>query len=108
MKLLIVKTMFIVVCERHNNLPIVSDEIYENMVFEKKEFKFISDYSKNVPVLRCSGLTKKCLVPGWRMGWLAMYGNGDVFHEVKKALRNISNILLMPNTICQAALCEVY
>ena len=57
----------------------MSDEIYENMVFKKKEFKFISDYSKNVPVLRCSGLTKKCLVPGWRMGWLALYGNGDVF-----------------------------
>ncbi|CAD8142622.1 unnamed protein product [Paramecium pentaurelia] len=95
-------------CERHNNLPIVSDEIYENMIFEKREFKFISDYAKTVPVLRCSGLTKKCLVPGWRLGWLALYGEGDTFKEVKKALRNISNILLMPNTICQAALCDVY
>ncbi|CAD8150954.1 unnamed protein product [Paramecium octaurelia] len=94
-------------CERHY-LPIVSDEIYENMIFEKREFKFISDYTKTVPVLRCSGLTKKCLVPGWRLGWLALYGEGDTFKQVKQALRNISNILLMPNTICQAALCQVY
>jgi tyrosine aminotransferase len=61
------------ICEKYNDLPIVADEIYEDMVWEG-EFNFISDYTTRVPVLRCSGLTKKALSPGWRMGWLAFFG----------------------------------
>lgn len=80
-------------------MPIVADEIYEDMVWEG-EFKFISDYTNRVPVLRCSGLTKKALVPGWRMGWLAFFGKEGVFDDVKRGLRGITNVLLMPNTVC--------
>ena len=47
------------------------------------EFKFISDYSTSVPILRCSGLTKKALVPGWRLGWLAFFGRPGVFDKIK-------------------------
>lgn len=64
-------------CEKHK-IPILSDEIYEEMIYEG-DYKFISEYSDNVPIIRASGLTKKCLVPGWRMGWLAFYGKENVF-----------------------------
>ena len=65
------------VCEKYK-LPILSDEIYEEMIYEG-DYKFISEYSDNVPIIRASGLTKKCLVPGWRLGWLAFYGKDNVF-----------------------------
>jgi tyrosine aminotransferase len=70
------------------------------MVFPEYNFKFLSEYSDTVPILRCSGLTKKALVPGWRIGWLAMFGKPGVFDNIKKALKGITNILLMPTTIC--------
>lgn len=86
----------------------MSDEIYEDMVFPGFNFKLLSEYSDNVPILMCSGLTKKCQVPGWRLGWLVMYGKPGVFDQVKIAIRNLTNIILMPNTISQMALIEVY
>jgi tyrosine aminotransferase len=89
-------------CEKYS-CPIVSDEIYEQMVFEGS-FKFLSDYQSNVPIIRCTGLTKKALVPGWRMGWLAFFGKAGVFDQLKKAMNGIASILLMPNTIAQCAL----
>lgn len=88
------------VCKSYNNLPIVADEIYEYMTFDGVEFKFLADYSDTVPILSCSGLTKRALVPGWRIGWLVFYGLPGVFDEVKKAIKNFANIILMPNTIC--------
>lgn len=86
----------------------MSDEIYEEMVFKPNKFRFLNDFSTSVPILRCSGLTKRCLVPGWRMGWIVFFGRGDSLAEVKRAVRQMANILLMPHTVCQAALNEVY
>lgn len=78
------------------------------MTFPGVEFKFLSDYAGSVPILHCSGLTKICQVPGWRFGWLVFYGKSGVFNDVKKAIRNFANILLMPNTIVQASAKEAY
>lgn len=78
------------------------------MLFKNERWQFLSEYSDNVPVLRCSGLTKKCSVPGWRIGWLALIGKPGVFDQVKQALKQWTNIILMPNTICQAGLNEIY
>lgn len=41
-----------IACEKYNNLPIVCDEIYELMTYPGEEFKFLSEYSTTVPVLR--------------------------------------------------------
>uniref|UniRef100_A0A7G3AXD2 Tyrosine aminotransferase n=1 Tax=Lutzomyia longipalpis TaxID=7200 RepID=A0A7G3AXD2_LUTLO len=60
-------------------LPIIADEIYEHMVFPGKVFHSVSSLSKNVPVLSCGGLTKRFLVPGWRMGWITIHDRHNLF-----------------------------
>lgn len=40
-------------------LPIIADEIYEHLVFPGEEFHPIASLSKDVPILSCSGLTKR-------------------------------------------------
>ena len=62
-------------------LPIIADEIYEHFVFEGsgKQYIPIAKLSKNVPVLSCGGLTKRYLVPGWRLGWITVHDrNGNL------------------------------
>lgn len=39
---------------------------------------------------------------------MVLIGKPGVFDQVKKAIRNMANVLCMPNTIIQAALMDVY
>ena len=75
------------IAERHM-LPIISDEVYEFMVFSGVEFHPFASLSKNVPVLTCSGLTKRFCVPGIRMGWIIINDCNGALVDVKEGLRN--------------------
>ena len=59
------------IAEKHR-IPIISDEIYANMVFEGEQFFPLASLSKNVPILTCGGLAKRYLVPGWRVSILVL------------------------------------
>ncbi|XP_026326823.1 tyrosine aminotransferase-like isoform X2 [Hyposmocoma kahamanoa] len=88
-----------------NRVPILADEIYEHFVFSGNEFVAISSLSKDVPVLTCSGLTKRFLVPGWRMGWVIIHDRNDILgKDVRKGLINFASRILGPNTLIQRAL----
>jgi tyrosine aminotransferase len=94
------------VAERHK-LPIVADEIYEHFVFPGIEYHSVSSLSKTVPILTCSGLSKRFLVPGIRMGWIVIHDRNDSFGDVKQGLRNVSARILGPNSTVQYALPEI-
>ncbi|CAG9566760.1 unnamed protein product [Danaus chrysippus] len=88
-----------------NRVPIIADEIYEHFVFSGHKFTPISAISEDVPVLTCSGLTKRFLVPGWRMGWLIIHDRNNILgKELRGALGNISTRILGPSTLIQRAL----
>ena len=73
---------------------LTADEIYDNFVFPGETYVpiasltttvhllllllFKSKIPIKVPVLSCGGLTKRFLVPGWRMGWIVIYDRGHV------------------------------
>lgn len=95
------------IAERHY-VPIIADEIYEHFVFPGKIYYSMSSLSKNVPILSCSGLTKRFLVPGWRFGWITIHDRHNVFKkEVRKGLGNLSGRILGANTIIQGALSAI-
>lgn len=54
-----------------HNLVIFSDEIYDKLIFDKKHIS-IASLTSNIPVLTINGLSKSYLVPGWRVGWMAV------------------------------------
>lgn len=91
------------IAEKHF-LPIIADEIYEHFVFPGQEFYAVSSLSKKVPVLSCGGLTKRFLVPGWRMGWIVIHDRDNLFQDVRKGLANLSARILGANTLVQGAL----
>jgi len=88
-------------------LPIIADEIYDHFVFPGSEFHYIASLSPDVPVLSCSGLTKRYLVPGWRMGWITIHDPIHVLTEVRGGLQRLSTRTIGANTIVQGALPEI-
>ncbi|XP_040265060.1 tyrosine aminotransferase [Bufo bufo] len=86
-------------------VPILADEIYGDMVFEYGAFQGLAPLSTNVPVLSCGGLAKRWLVPGWRMGWILIHDQKDIFgKEIREGLVRLSQRILGPCTIVQGAL----
>lgn len=64
-------------------IPIIADEIYEHFVFPGNKYYSVSSLSPNVPVLSCGGLTKRFLVPGWRMGWIIIHDRNNLLKDVR-------------------------
>ncbi|GFG31578.1 hypothetical protein Cfor_08050, partial [Coptotermes formosanus] len=87
-------------------VPVIADEIYEHMVFPGQTFHPLASLSKDVPILSCSGLTKRFLVPGWRMGWIIIHDRHDIFEqaEVRSGLQRLSQRIIGSNTLIQGAL----
>lgn len=91
------------IAERHF-VPIIADEIYEHFVFPGNEYYSMASLSKNVPILSCGGLTKRFLVPGWRLGWIIVHDRHGALSEMRKGLFNLSARILGPNSLVQGAL----
>lgn len=94
------------IAERYK-LPIIADEVYEFFVFPGNEFHSVASLSENVPVLTCSGLTKRFLMPGIRMGWILINDRGDKLKDVRLGIANIAGRNFGPNSTIQLALPKI-
>ncbi|KAK0083856.1 hypothetical protein PV325_008079 [Microctonus aethiopoides] len=87
------------------HVPIISDEVYEHMVFPGQIFHSLPSLSIQVPILLCSGLAKRFLVPGWRMGWIIIHDRQNIFNrEIRKGLQCLSQRIIGSSTLIQGAL----
>ncbi|XP_048769647.2 tyrosine aminotransferase-like [Ostrea edulis] len=99
--------MSILELAKTHKVPIIADEIYEHFVFSGNQYHSLGSLSNDVPILSCSGLTKRFLVPGWRLGWIVIHDCNDALKEVRQGLIRLSQRLLGPNSIVQAALPDI-
>lgn len=90
-------------------LPILSDEVYADMVFEGSSFHSFGSVSEDVPVLSVGAVSKQLVVPGWRLGWLQVHDRGDVLLRggVRQGLRQLTTRMLVPNTVAQMGVGEM-
>ena len=86
------------------NVPIISDEIYDDMVFDDKQYA-TSTIAKDVPVITFNGFSKVYLMPGWRIGYVLFHHSGEL-DEVQDAFMRIARSRLCANSICQLACTE--
>lgn len=71
------------IAERYR-VPIIADEVYEHFVFPGVKYHPMGSLSKNVPILTCSGLTKRFLMPGIRLGWIIINDRNSSLRNIKK------------------------
>ncbi|MFC2142969.1 aminotransferase class I/II-fold pyridoxal phosphate-dependent enzyme [Candidatus Aenigmatarchaeota archaeon] len=66
-----------------HNLPILSDEIYDELVFGDTEYHGVASLAKDVPVIIFNGFSKAHLMPGWRVGYTYFYDSQNRLDELK-------------------------
>ena len=98
---------FMAIAQKHN-LPVIADEIYEDIVFPGKQFYPCSAFNPMVPVLACGAISKKFLTPGWRLGWIVIRDPYKRFgSQLKEGLNTLSQRQIVANSIAQGALPQI-
>jgi len=85
-------------------LPIISDEIYDDMVFDERQYA-TATLAEDVPVMTFNGFSKVYLVPGWRVGHILFHHDG-VLDEIQDAFMRIARSRLCSCSVTQLACIE--
>nr|HDO81538.1 aminotransferase class I/II-fold pyridoxal phosphate-dependent enzyme [Candidatus Bathyarchaeota archaeon] len=83
-------------------VPIVSDEIYDQIVYEGR-FRSAASLAEDVPVIGLNGLSKTYLVPGWRLGYVYFHDPEGVIQDVKEGVVKGARVRLSVNVPAQVA-----
>jgi len=88
------------------NLPILSDEIYDQITYEKP---YISPASltKDVPIIGLNGFSKTHLATGWRLGYLYYHDPQNKLEELKEGIKKMARARLSANSVAQYAAIEI-
>ncbi len=85
-----------------HDLPVLSDEIYDQIIYEKK-FVSTTHIAKDVPVIGFNGFSKAYLMTGWRLGYVYFHDQEDQLQELKQCIEKEARIRLCANTPVQKA-----
>ncbi|MFW9973336.1 MAG: aminotransferase class I/II-fold pyridoxal phosphate-dependent enzyme [Candidatus Odinarchaeota archaeon] len=88
------------------NLTIISDEIYDQIIYEKP-FSSPAFLSKDVPVIGLNGFSKSHLATGWRLGYMYYHDPENQLEELKAGIAKMARARLSASSIAQYAAIEI-
>ena len=80
-----------------NNLVLLSDEIYDQMIYDDAEFIPMASIAKNCVCLTFSGLSKIYRACGYRVGWAVFSGDVDRASQYQLGMTKLSALRLCSN-----------
>jgi aspartate/methionine/tyrosine aminotransferase len=88
------------------DLPILSDEIYDQITYDK-QFVCPAALSKDVPVIGLNGFSKTHLVTGWRLGYLYYHDPENKLEELKNGIAKLARARLSSSSVAQFAAVDI-
>jgi alanine-synthesizing transaminase len=85
-----------------HNLPVLSDEIYDQLTYEKP-FVSTAHLSNDVPVVGLNGFSKVYQMTGWRLGYMYFKSEGKQLDALRLGVEKQCRIRLCANTPVQIA-----
>ena len=94
---------------RKLGILVIADEVYGKLVLGSAPFIPMGMFGHITPVLSIGSLSKSWIVPGWRLGWVAVYDPTKILEETKisASITNYLNVSTDPATFIQAALPQI-
>ena len=88
------------------DLPILSDEIYDQITYDKP-YICPASLTKDVPIIGLNGFSKTHLVTGWRLGYLYYHDPENKLNELKNGIAKMARARLSANSVAQFAAIEI-
>lgn len=79
------------------NLILISDEIYDKLVFDGRTHVSTASLSSELKCITFNGLSKSYVVPGFRIGWGIISGPADELEDYCEAIRKMERARLCAN-----------
>lgn len=98
-----------VVAAAHDlKVPLLADEVYAGIAWGRP-FVSLASLSQDVPVIEVGALSKRFVVPGWRLGWIIVHDRNEILADagLYQALTKLQQITLSSNSLIQSALPDI-
>jgi alanine-synthesizing transaminase len=89
------------------DLPVLSDEIYDQITYER-DYVSPASLSKDVPVIGMNGFSKAHLMTGWRLGYLYYHDPENKLIDLKEGIAKLARARLSASCIAQYAAIEIF
>ncbi|GJN04633.1 hypothetical protein PR202_ga22197 [Eleusine coracana subsp. coracana] len=82
---------------------VITDEVYAHQTFGEKKFVPMGVFGSVAPVLTLGAISKRWVVPGWRLGWIVTNDPNGVFQRTKvvDSIKSYLDISSDPPTFIQ-------
>ncbi|MFQ5833531.1 MAG: aminotransferase class I/II-fold pyridoxal phosphate-dependent enzyme, partial [Candidatus Thorarchaeota archaeon] len=85
-----------------HNLPLITDEIYDQLTFDKVQTPMVQA-AKDIPVVGFNGVSKVYLAPGWRVGYVYYHDGDGELEPLRDAMVRQARIRICNNGPAQLA-----
>ena len=89
---------------REHKLLLLSDEIYEKILYDGVSHSSIGALCDDVPIITFNGLAKTYRAAGLRMGWMVLSGRTSIMDDLSRGLDMLASMRLCANVPAQYAI----
>ncbi len=89
-----------------HDLIILSDETYDQIIYDEEKFTPIASIAKDVPTITYGSISKNYLAPGFRGGWLYKNDPNNQMEEYFETIKKLARLRLSPPSPIQFAIEE--
>ncbi|KAG5551966.1 hypothetical protein RHGRI_010154 [Rhododendron griersonianum] len=94
---------------RKLGILLIADEVYGHLAFGSNPFVPVGVCGPITPVLTIGSMSKRWIVPGWRLGWIVTNDPTGILQRsgIVEALKSYLNITADPTTFVQGAVTQI-